>query len=235
MRIKYDTSRRGMPHGLMLILDWQFLDPLILMRVIRMEAHRRISFLIAEKSMRRRFIGWFARSVGAVPVARAMDSVKPATGKIYLPDPVDDPTLVRGVGTKFDGPEVQIGGLLVLPSVNGEAANAEILEVHGPEEIRLKKEFKGVNALRQLTGREDVTQDGKSIGGAGGGEKDLADGFEGTTFKTAPKVDQTKVYDAVFERLNAGGCVGIFPEGGSHDRTELLPLKGTSEVFLISS
>lgn len=158
-----------------------------------------------------------------------MDNVKLATGKIYLPDPVDDPTLVRGVGTKFDGPEVQIGGLLVLPSINGESANAEVLEVHGPEEIRLKKEFKGANALKQLTGREDITPEGKFIGGTGGEEKTLAEGFEGTKFKTAPKVDQTKVYDAVFERLNIGGCVGIFPEGGSHDRTELLPLKGTSD------
>lgn len=156
-------------------------------------------------------------------MARAMDKVKPATGRIYLADPVNDPTLVRGVGTKFDGPEVQIGGLLVLPTINGEAANAEILEVHGPEEIRLKKGFKGPNALIQLTGREEITvEDG------GAGRKGLASDFKGTTYKTAPKVDQTKVYDAVFERLNAGGCVGIFPEGGSHDRTELLPLKGRS-------
>lgn len=204
----------------------QFVDPLILMRVIRMEAHRRIAFLIAEKSMRRRFIGTLARSVGAVPVARALDNVKPATGRIYLADPVNEPKLVRGVGTKFDGPEVQIGGLLVLPTINGEAANAEILEVHGPEEILLKKEFKGPNALRQLTGREDITDEGKFSGVGGTEQKDPAPDFKGTSFKTAPKVDQTKVYDAVFERLNAGGCVGIFPEGGSHDRTELLPLKG---------
>ena len=26
-------------------------------------------------------------------------------------------------------------------------------------------------------------------------------------------------------RLHAGGCIGIFPEGGSHDRSDLLPLK----------
>ncbi len=49
---------------------------------------------------------------------------------------------------------------------------------------------------------------------------------EGTKFKIAPHVDQTMVYDSVFERLRAGGCIGIFPEGGSHDRTQLLPLKG---------
>lgn len=189
------------------------------MRVIRTEAHRRIAFLIAEKSMRRRFVGGMASAAGAVPVGRALDSTKTATGKIYLPDPVNDPTLIRGVGTQFEK-QAQVGGLLVLPSVNGTAANAEILEIHGNEEIRLKKDFKGDVALKQLTGRP---LEGEQKHDNSDAEK--AD-FQGINFKVAPKVDQTRVYDAVFERLQAGGCVGIFPEGGSHDRTELLPLKG---------
>ena len=193
------------------------------MRVVRSEAHRRIVFLIAEKSMRRKFIGFGASLVGAVPVGRALDSTKAAKGKIYLPDPNNNPLLVRGVGTNFESTDVQIGGLLVLPTVNQAAANAEIGEVKGPEEIKLKKPFKGETALNQLTGRKLVVPDGKT-------EEKMANGggFQGTAFKVAPKVDQTKVYDAVFDRLNEGGCVGIFPEGGSHDRTDLLPLKGMS-------
>ncbi|KAI9770191.1 MAG: hypothetical protein M1839_003257 [Geoglossum umbratile] len=210
----------------------QFVDPLILMRAIRLEARRRVSFLIAEKSMRRKFIGLFARSAGAVPVSRAMDMTKQATGKIYLPDPVNDPTLIRGVGTKFDSSEVQVGGLLVLPSVAGSSASAEVLEVHSSEEIRLKKPFSGAAAMRQLTGRYDIDEDGhiNEDGGLG-----IAEGFEGSTFKTAPKVDQTQVYDAVFDRLNSGGCVGIFPEGGSHDRTELLPLKAGVAIMALGA
>lgn len=198
------------------------MDPLILMRTVRLEARRRIAFLIAEKSMRVRYIGLFAQLLGAVPVARAMDLTKPATGKIYLPDPENDPTLIRGVDTKFDGPEVQVGGLLVLPSVNGTAASAEILEVYGPEELRLKKPFRGNVAVSQLTGREYVDEKGRVVNG----EETRKGDFQGINYKTSPKIDQTKVYDAVFQRLNQGGCVGIFPEGGSHDRTELLPLKG---------
>jgi len=194
-----------------------------------MEAHRRISFLIAEKSMSRRFIGWFARNVGAVPVGRALDMARPSPGKIYLPDPTGDPLLVRGVGTKFDGDEFQIGGLLVLPTVNSSAANAEIVEIKGPEEIRIKKPFKGAAALRQLTGREDITEDGQLKEK----KKGPANGYEGSKFKVAPKVDQTQVYDAVFERLDTGGCVGIFPEGGSHDRPELLPLKGKTPIIFM--
>lgn len=199
----------------------QFVDPLILMRVIKMEAGRRIAWLIAEKSMRRKFIGGVARAAGAVSVGRALDSTKPGTGKIYLPDPANDPTLIRGVGTQFER-ECQVGGLLVLPSVNGTAANSEILEIHGNEEIRLKKEFKGDVAVGQLTGKREQNGDVHMQNG----EAEKGPDFQGTHYKTAPKVDQSKVYDAVFERLQAGGCVGIFPEGGSHDRTELLPLKG---------
>lgn len=210
-----------------MLTSLKFVDPLILMRVIRMEARRRIAFLIAEKSMRRRFIGGLARAAGAVPVARALDSTKSATGKIFLPDPLHTPKLIRGTGTKFDK-EAQVGGLLVLPSVNGTAANAEILEVHGPDEIVLKNAFKGAVALRQLTGRDDITEEGTFENGDVDENRDLPGDFTGISFKTAPKVDQTMVYDAVFERLDANGCVGIFPEGGSHDRTELLPLKGAS-------
>jgi glycerol-3-phosphate O-acyltransferase / dihydroxyacetone phosphate acyltransferase len=198
----------------------QFIDPLILMRIVRQEAHRRIFFLIAEKSMRRKFIGTMSGKVGALPVGRAMDSKHPAEGKIYLPDPFGDPTLVRGVGTKFDSKDFQIGGLIVLPSVNNEAASSEIVEILNSEELRVKRPFKGAVAMQQLTGREDSGEDAKVARGP-------VNDFEGTKFQVAPKIDQSKVYDAVFDQLNRGNCVGIFPEGGSHDRTDLLPLKGT--------
>lgn len=201
------------------------------MRTVRMEAKRRIAFLIAAKSLKRKFIGTVAALAGSVGVGRALDSVKAATGKIYLPDPDHDPTLLRGVGTNFEGSEFQVGGLIVLPSVNNEAANAEISEIVGPEEIRLKRPFKGDVALRQLTGREIKDEDGSTMNGDVEKQIQRARDNDGTSFKVAPKVDQTKVYDAVFHKLSQGGCIGIFPEGGSHDRTELLPLKGKVLFF----
>ncbi|KAJ5732736.1 hypothetical protein N7493_004217 [Penicillium malachiteum] len=199
----------------------QFVDSLVLMRVIRSEAHRRISWLIAEKSFRRKFIGLLARGIGTLPVARAMDNLKPGTGTIYLPDPVNEPTLLRGVGTNFEGPGFEVEGTIALPTINGTSHSTAIAEIRGPEELVLKKAFKHRDALGQLTGRQDIDSDGKFTGDAGDQNSD----FKGSKFKVAPHVDQTAVYKAVFARLNAGGCVGIFPEGGSHDRTTLLPLK----------
>ncbi|EWC44597.1 hypothetical protein DRE_06678 [Drechslerella stenobrocha 248] len=193
----------------------QFVDPVLLMRSVKLEAGRRIAFLVAEKSMRRKFVGFFAGCAGAVSVSRALDMTRPASGKIYLPNP-EDLTLIRGEGTKFTS-EASIGGLLVLPTPpsGGSAASAEILEIISDEEIRLKKEFKGDEAYGQITGKSESGR--------------------GTKYKVAPKVDQSEVYDAVFQRLNEGECVGIFPEGGSHDRTELLPLKAGVAIMALGA
>lgn len=194
------------------------------MRVIRTEVRRRISWLIAEKSFKRKFIGLLSRGIGAVPVSRAMDNMKVGVGKIYLPDPVNEPTLLRGYGTKFDGPGFEPEGTIHLPTINGNSYSATIAEIRSSEEIVLKKPVKEKDALYQLTGRDDITDDGKFTGTT---SENSSSDFQGSKFKFAPHVDQTAVYKAVFGRLSHGGCIGIFPEGGSHDRPELLPLKGT--------
>lgn len=203
----------------------QFVDPLMLMRVVKNESDRRIQFLIAEKSMKRKFVGAMAGLTGVVPVGRAMDMTKTAKGKVYLPDPINDPCLLRGIDTDFEDVNFQIGGSVILPKVDNKAATAEILEIKGPEEIRLKRGFKGGVAMQQLTGRNDMTKHGTFVDGAAK-TKGIAEGYKGTTFQVAPKLDQTEVYDAVHAVLHNGGSMGIFPEGGSHDRTDLLPLKG---------
>ena len=203
------------------------------MRVVKKESDRRIQFLIADKSMKRKFIGTMANLTGVVPVGRAMDMTKPAKGKVYLPNPINDPCLLRGVDTNFEDEKFQIGGSIVLPKVDNKAATAEILEIKGPEEIRLKRGFKGGVAMQQLTGRNDMTKDGTFVTGAKD-KKALAAGYEGTNFQVAPKLDQTEVYDAVHTVLHHGGSIGIFPEGGSHDRTDLLPLKGIVYLLYLS-
>ncbi|KAL1297372.1 hypothetical protein AAFC00_004912 [Neodothiora populina] len=213
----------------------QFVDPLILMRVLRHDCKRRVCFLIAEKSTKRPFVGWGSRMVGAVPVGRALDKKKAVEGAIYLPDPEGAPDIIRGTGVDFtDSKTYQIGGLLVLPTVSNEAANAEIKEIISENEIRLKKPFKGNAALRQLTGQEVYVQ-GTKEGIAEKPDNKYVEGYQGSKFSVAPHVDQSKVYEAVFKKLHDGGCIGIFPEGGSHDRTELLPLKAGVAIMALGA
>ncbi|KAK0708242.1 hypothetical protein B0H67DRAFT_556768 [Lasiosphaeris hirsuta] len=209
----------------------QFVDALILQRTLRNEAKRRVSLLIAQKSVHG-FIGWASRQVGSVPVGRAQDSAKPAKGTIYLPDPINDPTLLRGIGTNFEK-EAEVGGMIFLPSTKGHSGSSvDIAEILGPEAVRIKRAFKGSIAMSQLTGRDDIDEDGEF---GDRSSKGSSGGFKGTKFRIAPHIDQSKVYQAVFDRLKGGGCVGIFPEGGSHDRTELLPLKAGVAIMALGA
>lgn len=167
-----------------------------------------------------------------MPVGRAQDAAKPKAGTIFLPDPIGDPTLIRGIGTHFDK-EAEIGGMVFLPSAKGQASTSvDVAEIHGPEEIRVKRPFKTKLALFQLTGREDIDESGNFTDKEFKGVKE---GYQGTAYKLAPHIDQTKVYEAVFDRLRSGGCVGIFPEGGSHDRTGLLPLKAGVAIMALGA
>jgi glycerol-3-phosphate O-acyltransferase/dihydroxyacetone phosphate acyltransferase len=171
------------------------------MRIMR-SLNRRVSWLMAEKSFDKPIVGTLAPLISVVPVSRAIDHMKAAKGTIFLPDSTRSPTLLRGIGTKFDGPGFEVGGTLYLPAIKGESHKLEIAEIRGPEEIVLKITPALQNALRQLSSPD------------------------GISFKVAPHVDQSIVYDAVFDRLRKDGCIGIFPEGGSHDRPDMLPLKG---------
>ena len=44
-------------------------------------------------------------------------------------------------------------------------------------------------------------------------------------FKVVPNIDQSQVFDKSWEVLAEGKCIGIFPEGASNDKADLLPLK----------
>ena len=55
------------------------------------------------------------------------------------------------------------------------------------------------------------------------------------SFKIIPKLDQSKVYTEVWNHLKKGDCIGIFPEGGSHDRSDLLPLKAGVSLMALGA
>ncbi|SCU92721.1 LAME_0F01200g1_1 [Lachancea meyersii CBS 8951] len=181
----------------------QFIDPIILMGQVKNAVNKRVSFLVAEKSLKRKAIGTFARCAMSIGVGRAQDNLKPAVGKIKASD--DNPRKIIGVGTKFSQ-EFESQGLIGLPKSLG---NAVIESIESDTVLYLRKEFKlSKPEVKQLLDR-------------------------GTSYKYAPRVNQKKVYHRVFEHLAHDQCVGIFPEGGSHDRTDLLPLKAGVAIMAL--
>eukprot|EP00928_Gymnodinium_smaydae_P009824 TRINITY_DN13679_c0_g3_i1.p1 TRINITY_DN13679_c0_g3~~TRINITY_DN13679_c0_g3_i1.p1 ORF type:complete len:573 (-),score=80.79 TRINITY_DN13679_c0_g3_i1:84-1592(-) len=59
--------------------------------------------------------------------------------------------------------------------------------------------------------------------------------FVDSKYKVMPKVDQHSVYNTVHEALRSGDCIGIFPEGGSHDQTSMLELKPGVAVMALGA
>lgn len=205
-------------HGPVLIVagphNNQFVDSLVLMRILKSHANRRVSFLIAEKSMREPYIGTMAGAMGSLPVVRGMDRAKAGEGTIYLPNPAD-PTLIYGNSTDFTHSDFMEGGSITLPRMGkGASATQTIAKIISPTELRLKNPFPSSAAEQLLS-----TIDGK---------------ITGSNFKVAPHIDQSRMFEAVFHELLSNGCVGIFPEGGSHDRPNLLPLKPGAAIIALA-
>lgn len=184
----------------------QFVDPLVVMSTARASAGRRISLLAAAKSYRRKFIGLAAMLCSAIPVERAQDLLKKALGLIKIENFSEngDNLVVIGEGTRFTK-EATLKGLVGLPNSMG---NAQIEEIVSDTKLVLKKPFK-VNFSKPTDRDNELIEMLKN----------------GTSFKTAPHIDNHQVFDNVFNHLNKGKTLGIFPEGGLHDRPGLLPLK----------
>jgi glycerol-3-phosphate O-acyltransferase/dihydroxyacetone phosphate acyltransferase len=190
----------------------QFVDSVLLMRILKQHAGRRVSFLIAERSLREPYVGPLASRMGALPVTRAMDNIRPGKGEIFLADPTGDTTLLCGHDVDFT--KLLVGSLIILPKSGSESPEQQaIAEIMGPEALRLKRPFKASNAGEPL-------------------HEQLLDGI---AYKVAPHVDQSEMYDAVFRSLSGGGCIGIFPEGGSHDRPSMLPLKAGVAIIALGA
>ncbi|KAI6147663.1 hypothetical protein BKA82DRAFT_156772 [Pisolithus tinctorius] len=197
----------------------RFLDGVLLSLEVYRETRRRIQYLTAAKSLKRKVVGFLARQTdNCIPVVRAIDEAKSGTGLVYLSP--NDSCQVLGEGTRFKSefsPRMQI---MLSNSVNPVVA--EVLEVISDSELRLKKEF-GSEASKGTAGvREKLTET-------------EAEGKGGFPFKILPYIDQQEMYRGVYQRLKEGGCIGIFPEGGSHDRPDLLPLKAGVSLMALGA
>lgn len=167
----------------------QFVDGVILLT----NCNREISFMIAEKSFKRPFVGFLAKAFGCIPVSRPQDIGFKGAGVVRC----DGTDLLRGENTQFvsqlkQGCQVEIGG----------------------------KTFKIKEVVSDVEAKLDSETSASS---------------ESSKYKILPKVSQEAMYSAVHNSLRRGCCLGIFPEGGSHDQTDLLPLKAGVAIIALDA
>lgn len=152
---------------------------------------------MAEVSYKRRVIGDLAWALGVVPVKRAQDYAKKGTGTITIQPAGAGATEITLTGT---------GTLFTKQVAKGDKVRP----------LGTAFAFKVVK----------IESDSTVIVESGGVPSDYD--FPSDTpvvFDVLQHMDTKAVFSKVLDRLTEGGAVGIFPEGGSHDRTDLLPLK----------
>jgi len=181
----------------------QFVDAIMMVST----CEYKISYLIAEKSWNRRVIGDMAWALGAVPVKRAQDSAKKGTGALSMKslNPIENSN-----------------------EDEKDEYRCEMITVTGKYTV-FTKELKVGDKIRPLgsaIAMKIIKIENDTLLQI---ERVEADSFKlpekPVGFDILKRVDQKVVYSRVLNQLASGGCIGIFPEGGSHDRTDLLPLK----------
>jgi glycerol-3-phosphate O-acyltransferase/dihydroxyacetone phosphate acyltransferase len=173
---------------------------------------RAISFMIAKKSYDRPYIGDVAKALCAVPVQRPQDIAVKGQGKIVriVVDEEKGTAVAHGEGTQFTkgvGGEQFVKGCKLLGKWEGD------LMITGPPlsdtELPLKKPLQELNYDFSTSG--------------------------GCDWKLLPKIDQSVVFDQVYDVLGKNGVIGIFPEGGSHDQGHLIPLKAGVTIMALGA
>ncbi|KAI9472339.1 MAG: hypothetical protein EXX96DRAFT_583706 [Benjaminiella poitrasii] len=175
--------------------------------IVMRECHRPVSFLIAAKSMKQKAIGFLASLVHPIPVMRPQDLAETGHGRIHLLNPKTDPLKIHGIDTQFTQ-QFQPNDAIILPRNSGKI---QIVKIISDTELVIKSAITDKRALEHLTRPS------------------------GSAYKCLPHIDQDAVYERVYEELHNGRCITIFPEGGSHDRAELLPFKAGVTIMALGA
>ena len=154
-----------------------------------------VGFIAAAKSCRKPYEGALIRSLDAIPVERPQDIAVEGSGLVIF----KDMKYIQGNKTRFKT-EVNVGDIIYIKETTYKLKVEEVVS-----DIKLivkppkKQEVENVPSSMVMKSSKK--------------------------FKIIPNIDHSKFYDSVFQRINQGKSIGIFPEGGSHDRSDLLPLK----------
>ena len=228
----------------------QFIDSV----VVLCTCQRTISYLMAEKSWNRRIVGDIAWAMGAVPVKRAQDETKEGKGLITVSEiiqslsrPNSSTVIILDEKEQQEQQQQQADSiqdsLKNYPNDRNEPNHVPVsseisqdmnlttrrFEIHGLD-TEFSKQIKTGDKIRihgssvqmkVIAVESDTCMQVETVESA----QNYVAPSTPVPFQIMERIDQQKVYESVLAKLASGGAVCIFPEGGSHDRTDLLPLK----------
>ncbi|EKX45073.1 hypothetical protein GUITHDRAFT_139343 [Guillardia theta CCMP2712] len=267
----------------------QFIDPIVVMKTVAETTGRHVSWMVADISYKRKVIGFFAKVLRGIPVARPADYETAGAGFITA-----ERSAVRGHGGTRFTQQLEKGSVIIVKK-DGVKASGKVGRVIDDENLvltaPLSYKIECMTSLVQLVSamgysfpnwwpavwmvclqiaclvthllyawirdgvmhsamvgeyfrdyhkavhlsKPDDTKGEEQAGllekeGEVTRELNISDP---TAFTFLPYVDQSEMFNQVHEHLQKGGTIGIFPEGGTHDGTNLLPLKwGVSTMVL---
>lgn len=185
---------------------------------------RPISYLMAEASWKRRIVGDLARALQVIPVTRAQDVAVKGAGRIQMNATVEGTDQGENKDNSSDKTLTNVESTTTTRmTVQGHEGTQFTTQTKIGDKIQWSNDNNEQSATTHVARIVEIHSDTHMI-------VECIDAPSPTTTTTTaydilPQVPLQQVFGKVLDRLALHGAIGIFPEGGSHDRTDLLPLK----------
>ena len=173
----------------------QFMDAMLLIS----HCPRPLSFCFAASSFSKPLVGYLAKKINVIPVNRAEDLKIGGKGKIIMTSDTD----IKGFGTKFISEikknknfKLGIHSLLIMKKYK-----VMVEKVIDEENIKVRSDPNTYELIKKENKDKKLN------------------------FQFIPKLDNSLMFRETTKKLIEGKAICIFPEGTSHDNTDLLKLK----------
>ena len=173
----------------------QFMDAMLLIS----HCPRPLSFCFAASSFSKPLVGYLAKKINVIPVNRAEDLKIGGKGKIIMTSDTD----IKGFGTKFISEikknknfKLGIHSLLIMKKYI-----VMVEKVIDEENIKVRSDPNTYELIKKENKDKKLN------------------------YQFIPKLDNSLMFKETTKKLIEGKAICIFPEGTSHDNTDLLKLK----------
>ena len=173
----------------------QFMDAMLLIS----HCPRPLSFCFAASSFSKPLVGYLAKKINVIPVNRAEDLKIGGKGKIIMTSDTD----IKGFGTKFiseikKNKNFKLGIHSLLKMKKYKVMVEKVID---EENIKVRSDPNTYELIKKENKDKKLN------------------------YQFIPKLDNSLMFKETTKKLIEGKAICIFPEGTSHDNTDLLKLK----------